>query len=54
MNVKFIEGVAPLAHAYDGFILDLWGVIYDGGQVFDHAGFLVDHFKHAGGACPGA
>ncbi len=37
MNVKFIEGVAPLAHAYDGFILDLWGVIYDGGQVFDHA-----------------
>jgi HAD superfamily hydrolase (TIGR01459 family) len=37
MSVKFIDGVARLAHAYDGFILDLWGVLYDGGVVFDHA-----------------
>lgn len=37
MSVKIIDGVARLAHAYDGFILDLWGVIYDGGVVFDHA-----------------
>ena len=37
MTVKLIEGVESLAHAYDGFILDLWGVLYDGGQVFDHA-----------------
>ena len=37
MSVKFIDGVARLAHAYDGFILDLWGVLYDGGRVFDHA-----------------
>lgn len=37
MSVKIIEGIAPLAHAYDGFILDLWGVLYDGGKVFDHA-----------------
>lgn len=37
MSVKLIDGVARLAPAYDGFILDLWGVLYDGGQVFDHA-----------------
>ncbi len=37
MSVKFIDGVARLAHAYDGFVLDLWGVLYDGGRVFDHA-----------------
>ncbi|MEN8195802.1 MAG: TIGR01459 family HAD-type hydrolase [Pseudomonadota bacterium] len=37
MSVKLIHGVEPLAHAYDGFILDLWGVLYDGGQVFGHA-----------------
>jgi HAD superfamily hydrolase (TIGR01459 family) len=37
MTVKFIDGVARLAHAHDGFILDLWGVLYDGGRVFDHA-----------------
>ena len=37
MRVKIIDGVEQLAHAYDGFILDLWGVLYDGGRMFDHA-----------------
>jgi HAD superfamily hydrolase (TIGR01459 family) len=37
MGVRLIDGVAQLASAYDGFILDLWGVLYDGGQVFGHA-----------------
>jgi len=28
--MKFHDGFAPLAAAYDGFVLDLWGVIHDG------------------------
>lgn len=37
MSVKTIAGVSQLADAYDGYILDLWGVLYDGGTVFPHA-----------------
>ena len=28
--MRRLSGFAPLAAAYDGFILDLWGVIHDG------------------------
>jgi HAD superfamily hydrolase (TIGR01459 family) len=28
--VKILDGVAPLADRYDGFILDIWGVLHDG------------------------
>jgi len=45
MSVKTIDGVARLAHAYDGFILDLWGVLYDGGQVFGHALDVLANLK---------
>jgi len=30
MTVSFITGTAAVAARYDGFILDLWGVIHDG------------------------
>jgi HAD superfamily hydrolase (TIGR01459 family) len=30
MNVPLIGGIAALAPRYDGFILDLWGVVHDG------------------------
>ena len=30
MNVPLIGGIAGLAPRYDGFILDLWGVVHDG------------------------
>jgi HAD superfamily hydrolase (TIGR01459 family) len=30
MTVRLFSGVAELAARYDGFILDLWGVIHDG------------------------
>lgn len=33
MSITVIRGVADVAGAYDGFLLDLWGVLYDGGQV---------------------
>ncbi|WP_270936694.1 TIGR01459 family HAD-type hydrolase [Falsiroseomonas oryzae] len=28
--MKILDGIAPLAERYDGFILDLWGVVHDG------------------------
>ena len=28
--MRMLDGVAPLAERYDGFILDLWGVVHDG------------------------
>ena len=37
MAVRIIPGVRDLAGDYDGFILDLWGVLYDGGTVYGHA-----------------
>src|SRR5215471_17739528 len=30
MKIRLISGVRALAPRYDGFILDLWGVIHDG------------------------
>lgn len=45
MTVQLIDGVHRLAPAYDGFILDLWGVLYDGGQVFDYALDVLERMK---------
>ncbi len=28
--MQFLDSFAPLARAYDGFIIDLWGVLHDG------------------------
>ncbi len=30
MSVPLLAGIAPLADRYDGYILDLWGVLHDG------------------------
>jgi HAD superfamily hydrolase (TIGR01459 family) len=30
MNIPLLSGIAPIAEGYDGFILDLWGVLHDG------------------------
>ena len=30
MTVPLLPGIAALADRYDGFILDLWGVLHDG------------------------
>ncbi len=34
MSVSFLPSIAPLAERYDAFILDLWGVIHDGQQLY--------------------
>jgi len=28
--MEIIDGIAPVAERYDGFVLDLWGVVHDG------------------------
>lgn len=28
--IKILDGIAPLAARYDGWVLDLWGVVHDG------------------------
>ena len=48
MAARIIAGVRELAGAYDGFILDLWGVLYDGGQVFGHALEVLQRLKALG------
>ena len=35
--MQHLSGFAPLAARYDGFVLDLWGVIHDGVNAFPHA-----------------
>ncbi|MGE5268348.1 MAG: TIGR01459 family HAD-type hydrolase [Thiohalocapsa sp.] len=34
MTVRLIEGMREVATRYDGFILDLWGVVHDGAAPF--------------------
>ena len=35
--MQHLDRFAPLAERYDGFVLDLWGVIHDGVRAFPHA-----------------
>lgn len=34
MTMKIYEGMAPLADRYDGYVLDLWGVVHDGRALY--------------------
>lgn len=46
--MEHLTGFAPLAARYDGFVLDLWGVIHDGVNAFPHAVDTLRHLKAAG------
>ena len=46
--MQHFPGFAPLAARYDGFILDLWGVIHDGINAFPHAVACLDALRAAG------
>lgn len=46
--MQHLSGFAPLADRFDGFILDLWGVIHDGVNAFPHAVDTLAHLKAAG------
>ncbi|MEQ8651044.1 MAG: TIGR01459 family HAD-type hydrolase [Kiloniellales bacterium] len=34
MSIPILPGIGPLVERYDGFVLDLWGVIHDGRTIF--------------------
>lgn len=46
--MEHLSGFAPLAERYDGFVLDLWGVIHDGVNAFPHAVETLTHLRVAG------
>lgn len=46
--MEHLQGFAALAARYDGFVLDLWGVIHDGVNAFPHAVKTLGHLKAAG------
>jgi HAD superfamily hydrolase (TIGR01459 family) len=46
--MQHLSGFAPLAERYDGFVLDLWGVIHDGINAFPHAVETLRHLRDAG------
>ena len=46
--MEHLTGFAPLADRYNGFVLDLWGVIHDGVNAFPHAVECLRHLRAAG------
>jgi HAD superfamily hydrolase (TIGR01459 family) len=46
--MRFLTGFATIAAEYDGFVLDLWGVIHDGVNAFPHAVDCLSHLRDAG------
>ena len=43
-----LAGFAALAARYDGFVLDLWGVIHDGVNAFPHAVECLSRLRESG------
>jgi len=48
MTLREITGMRELAADYDGFVLDLWGVIHDGVNAFPHAVDCLARLREAG------
>jgi HAD superfamily hydrolase (TIGR01459 family) len=48
MTVPVLSGIAPLAEHYDGFILDLWGVLHDGAHPMPGAVEALHRLREAG------
>jgi HAD superfamily hydrolase (TIGR01459 family) len=46
--MEHLPGFALLADRYDGFVLDLWGVIHDGVNAFPHAVDCLVRLREAG------
>jgi HAD superfamily hydrolase (TIGR01459 family) len=46
--MEHLSRFAPLAERYDGFVLDLWGVIHDGVNAFPHAVDCLTRLRAAG------
>ncbi|MDP9096450.1 MAG: TIGR01459 family HAD-type hydrolase [Pseudomonadota bacterium] len=46
--MRFLDGFAEIAGEYDGFILDLWGVVHDGVEPIPGAPDCLRHLEAAG------
>jgi HAD superfamily hydrolase (TIGR01459 family) len=46
--MRFLTGFSEIASDYDGFVLDLWGVIHDGVNAFPHAVECLARLREAG------
>jgi HAD superfamily hydrolase (TIGR01459 family) len=48
MTLRQLTGLGEIALAYDGLILDLWGVLHDGSKPFPGVVDALSRLKHAG------
>ncbi len=48
MSLRLLRGMGELAARYDGFILDLWGVVHDGNQPYPGVLDALERLKAAG------
>lgn len=48
MTTTMLSGVRALAARYDGFLLDQWGVLHDGGEALPGALECLTHLREAG------
>lgn len=46
--MRILEGIAPLAERYDGFILDLWGVVHNGKRPYPGVAEALGRLKSLG------
>ena len=46
--MEHLNGFAPLAERYEGFVLDLWGVIHDGVHAFPEAVDTLERLRAMG------
>jgi HAD superfamily hydrolase (TIGR01459 family) len=46
--MRHLDGIAPLAGRYDGFILDLWGVVHDGVKLYPKARQTIVRLRERG------
>jgi len=48
VSIPLLSGIAPIAGRYDGFILDLWGVLHDGAHPVPGAVEALHRLREAG------
>jgi HAD superfamily hydrolase (TIGR01459 family) len=48
MTIPLIHGLAELSPAYDGFILDIWGVVHQGGDAYPEAVDCIERLRAEG------
>ena len=46
--MDILDGIAPLADRYDGYVLDLWGVVHNGKQVYPGVAEALGELKARG------